>query len=143
MKMARATGLRIGIPAAVAAFISAGVFVIGTIPAEAATVSQSLPVSCNPGNIATGVTVTQASEGTFKVTQNSSSPSEATRVWAIDQNGNTLKSRTINDGGTAKWTLVKAGTYTIRAVIGASSSLNCPGSGAGSYTWNYTVIYAG
>jgi hypothetical protein len=84
----------------------------------------------------------QASTGHFQVTQNSTSPNEETRVWARDQNGNDLKSKTItSDGDTVTWTTVEAGTYTIRAVIGGASSTNCPGPGDGSYSWNYTVNY--
>ena len=143
MKMARSTGLRFGIPAAVVACISTGIFLIGAIPAEAATVSQTLPVSCNSGNIATGVTVTQASLGSFKVKQNSSSPAEATRVWARDAQGNTLPSKTITDGETATWTGVLPAKYTIRAVISSASSLDCQGSGNSNYSWNYTVNYTG
>jgi hypothetical protein len=141
MKIARSMGLRFGIPAAAVACISTGIFVIGAIPAEAATVSQTLTVSCNSANIATGVIVTQGSTGSFKVKQNSSSPAEDTKVWARDQNGNALKARTISSGETATWTAVSPGQYTIRAIIGSAAILNCPGSGDGSYSWNYTVTY--
>jgi hypothetical protein len=142
MKIARSMGLRFGIPAAAVACISTGIFVIGAIPAEAATtVPQTLTVSCNSANIATGITVPQGSTGSFTVKQNSSSPAEDTKVWARDQKGNALKARTISSGETATWTAVSPGKYTIRAIIGSASALNCPGSGDGSYSWNYTVTY--
>lgn len=144
MKIARSAGLRFGIPAAVVACISTGIFVIGAIPAEAATVGpQTLTVSCNPANIATGVTVDQGATGDFKVKQNSSTPPESTRVWARDQEGNTLPSKTITDGETATWTSVLPAHYTIRAVISSAVNCNGIGIGDGNYTWKYTVTFTG
>jgi hypothetical protein len=144
MKIARSAGLRFGIPAAAVACISTGIFVIGTIPAEAATVGpQSITVSCNPANIATGPTVVQSSTGDFKVKQDSSSPVEATRVWARDQEGNTLKSKTITDGETATWTSVLPAQYTVRAVISSAQNCNGIGIGDGNYTWKFTVTFTG
>jgi hypothetical protein len=142
MKIARSTGRRLGITAAIVACTSAGIFVTGTIPAEAATVSHSLTVSCNSKIVTSGVTVTQGKKGTFKVKQNSSSPVEVTSVWARDQKGHTLPRKIVNNGGTAKWTSVLPGKYTIRATIAATQDCNGIISfGDGNYKWKYTVTY--
>src|ERR1700745_4163449 len=140
MKIARSLGRRLGIPAAIVACVSAGIFATGTIPAEAATVTHTLPVSCNSKIVTSGVTVTQGKLGTFKVKQNSSKPNEVTSVWARDQKGHTLSHKIVRNGGTVTWTSVKPGKYTIRATTAVTQNYKGPDPfGDGNYTWKYNV----
>jgi len=89
-----------------------------------------------------GITVTH-SYGTFKITQNSTSPTSSTKTWARSQNMNDLPIRTISNGGTASWSSVLTGTYTVKALRSTASNCNGAWPGHGNYSWNYTVTFNG
>ena len=136
--MKRLTSSRVARSTILTAAAACGVLIAGSLPANAATNGpDNITINCNSAYIATGVTVTQADTGDFKVKQNSSSPSETTKYWALNVTTNKdLSNKSISNGQTATWTDVVAGKYQIKAVI--ASSKQCK-----TYTANYTVTYAG
>lgn len=87
--------------------------------------------------IKSGVTVTAT--GTYQVTQNSTSPTSGSVVWAVDTQGNSLSTKAVGNGGTATWTGVLLSLYTTK--VHRNGSANCNGIGFcdGSYNWQYTV----
>ena len=104
---------------------------------------QSMNVSCDGTSISTGVTVTQASTGTYKVTQNSTNPISSSRVYAVSSQGNSLSTKTVSDGGTVQWTSVLPSNYTTKVFRSGAFNCNGIGLGHGNYAWNYTVTYQG
>ncbi len=136
--MKRLTSSRVARATILTAAAACGVLIAGSLPAYAATNGpDNITINCNSAYIATGVTVTQAVTGTFKVKQNSSSPSETTKYWALNVTTNKdLSNKSVSNGQTATWTNVVAGKYQIKAVIATSKQCK-------TYTANYTATYAG
>jgi hypothetical protein len=103
----------------------------------------NLTVSCNANIPKKGTTVRQRHTGPFKVKQNSSTPASTSIVWAVSGTGHSLPVRRISNGGTAAWTNVLPGKYTIWVHRSVSKNCNGIGFGDGNYNWNYTVTYRG
>lgn len=146
--------VRIGgaITAAVLASVGLAAFVALAlaIPAGAATRGpQVLTVSCDGVTIATGVRVVFGSNGTYRITQNSTNPSVVdgipsdTKTWARSDQGNDLPVKTVSDGSTVSWTNVIKSGYTTKAYKAQAANCNGIGLGHGNYDWNYTVRYPG
>lgn len=110
-------------------------------PVEAASTTQTTSVSCDGVTIKSGVTVHHDPSGTFKIKQNSTSPTSSTKTYARSSNGNDLSIKTISDGQTATWTGVIANDYTVKAFRSTASNCNGWLPGHGNYSWNYTVTY--
>jgi hypothetical protein len=136
--MKRLTSSRVARLTILTSTAACGVLIAGSLPADAATNGpDNITINCNSAYIATGVTVTQGVQGDFKVKQNSSTPSETTKYWALNVNTNKdLPNKSVSNGQTATWTNVVAGKYQIKAVI--ASSQKCS-----TYKASYTVTYAG
>lgn len=121
---------------------SGSILVLGNLPAGAAIRGpQNLTVSCDGTTTKVGVTVDQANNGTYKITQNSTNPTGSSVVWAVDTQGNSLSTRTIGNGSTATWTSVQPSNYSTHVHRYGPSNCNGISFGHGNYNWNYTVTY--
>lgn len=127
--------------------VAGGFLAMAALPATAAPATikgpQNLTVSCDGITSKKGVPVHQDHTGGFKVRQNSTNPTSRSIVWAVDGSGHSLPSRNIGNGGTASWTDVLPGNYTIEVHRAGAANCNGIGLGHGNYNWNYTVTYDG
>lgn len=110
-------------------------------PALALTSTNNMAVACDGVTIKSGVTVFHDPSGTFKIKQNSATPTSSTYVFARSDNGNDLSHKLVSNGTEAVWTSVIANNYTVKAYRNGGYQCNGILPGWGNYTLNYTVTY--
>lgn len=123
----------------------AGVLILTIVTTAGATIRgpQTLTVSCDGWSIATGVRVVFGSNGTYKITQNSTNPTSQSVTWAVSDNGNSLGTQIVSNGGTVSWSSVLKSGYTTKVYRNGAANCNGIGFGHGNYAWDYTVTYPG
>lgn len=108
----------------------------------ATTGNQTIDVSCDGTSITSGRTVTQATDGPFKVKQVNTNPNSPSVVWAESSQGNNLPNRFITDGATGSWTGVQGNSnYHVWVHRDGASNCNGIGLGHGNYAWTYNVTH--